>query len=689
MPLLHHLLYRLYHLYPSSSSSSSVSAVWELSSQISDTTSTTTCSDQEQCDVYLSSQDSKSSVTQSTSHRPWTSRSSQVPDARSVRQNPRRTSNGAVTRKGPPSLARQSERKVSFVDKLVDSSTQIVEAIWPLASVFHRQELGPKAVLPLRTFIQETLRRSRTSYSTLQVALYYLILIKPHVPHHDFTMEQPEDLPAIRALQCGRRMFLAALILASKYLQDRNYSARAWSKISGLATAEINQNERLFLSAVNWKLHITNTVFKRWTEVVLEHGPSQPPPSGSAASLQVFEDQCREWKNLVLALSPDLDNIEELIAVSPAQQRVLTSFSEIPTPVASPSPVSRVASALTIESTYATPTPEDVIATPTVMEPVPVTVHTPGRLAPALGLLPTPRLTPQSTGFYTPAVATTAALLGGKCSMSFAMAQAAQVSASHCLDRWPCTVSTSPRSYVSGRHPSLATSISAASSPESMVSDSSRSSRSSSISSASSLVSAPSVKLDVQARCRNAMLCSERYGVKPAIASVPEDLNEEDLITFPSESYTGTVGKDLGRMTLKTPMARADSDTDDVVDAARTLQGLHKYRGLEAQTRPTTRPTTRPALKRSRRFSSENVLQENVRALLATQGYGDNGNWQEKPESKPLADVNGRQTSVYTSHDGCRKRLCCSTEAMNYVIPAIHPAVGGAGGPGMWEGILN
>jgi hypothetical protein len=128
------------------------------------------------------------------------------------------------------------------VDNLVDSSTQIVEAIWPLSASACRSELGSKAVLPLRTFIQETLRRSRTSYSTLQVALYYLVLIKPHVPKHNFTMEQPVDRASDRALQCGRRMFLAALILASKYLQDRNYSARAWSKISGLNTQEINQN---------------------------------------------------------------------------------------------------------------------------------------------------------------------------------------------------------------------------------------------------------------------------------------------------------------------------------------------------------------------------------------------------------------------------------------------------------------
>src|SRR3954452_16258312 len=121
---------------------------------------------------------------------------------------------------------------ICYVSMLIpspeDSASQIVETIWPLSVVALRSDspLGCKGVLPLRTFIQETLRGSRTSYSTLQVALYYLILIKAHVPKHDFTMEQPEDIASLRALQCGRRMFLAALILASKYLQDRNYSAR-------------------------------------------------------------------------------------------------------------------------------------------------------------------------------------------------------------------------------------------------------------------------------------------------------------------------------------------------------------------------------------------------------------------------------------------------------------------------------
>ncbi|KAI0152951.1 hypothetical protein GGR57DRAFT_492427 [Xylariaceae sp. FL1272] len=639
----------------SSASSSSTSVCSVASSQTSDNTSISALSESAgSCDLY--SQRSGFNQAEFTS---WTTRPGKVEVPQQLRQNPRRTSNSATTRTGPPTLTRQSDRKLNFVDNLVDSSTQIVEAIWPLASVFHRQELGHKAAPPLRTFIQETLRRSRTSYSTLQVALYYLILIKPHVPDFDFTMEQPEDNPTIKALQCGRRMFLAALILASKYLQDKNYSARAWSRICGLPTHEINSNEMVFLSAINWKLHITDLVFKRWTEIILKHTPSQPPSSGSPCFL-VSEKQCQNWKNLILQLNAGLDNIEDLIPVSPSQRKHLVALPSTPISLAS---TPRVRSPLSAEANDATPTPRSM-GTPTVMEPVPATAHTPGRLAPALGLLPTPRLTPQSTGFCTPAVSAATAMLGGRCSMGFAMAQAAQVSASQNLDRWPSSISTSPRSHMLTRRPSLANSVSTASSPESMMSDTSRTSRSSSISSASSLVSAPFTKLDVQARCRNAKLYGERYSMKPAIASVPEDY-EENCITSSPESYTGTVGKDLYQMSLETPLGHRDCEVEDAANAARALQDLHNYR---------TSSTSRPNLKRSHRLSTDSSLQENVRVLLNQNNYS----------------YNGSQTPVQRSHDG-RKRICCAAEAASrsYSIPSIHPAVGGAGGPGMWEGILN
>ncbi|KAI1505002.1 hypothetical protein F5X99DRAFT_333252 [Biscogniauxia marginata] len=673
-----------------SSASSSSASVWsDAPSQSSDDTSisATSSDSSEQCDSYCYSQQRISSQTitistQAASRSSWSRPSQRVEVPQGLRQNPRRTSSGAATRTGcPPALQRQSDRKGNFVDNLVDSSTQIVEAIWPLSSVFHRQELGSKAVLPLRTFIQETLRRSRTSYSTLQVALYYLILIKPHVPKHDFTMEQPDDVHANRVLQCGRRMFLAALILASKYLQDRNYSARAWSKISGLATQEINQNEMAFLVAINWKLHITDEVFHRWTEIVLTNFPSQPPSPGSACS-QSIDQQSQDWKNLILKLNPGLGNIEELIAVSPSNIQALeplpaSPLSYVSSPQDRPSPFA-------FEVTDTTPTPKSY-GTPAVMEPSPATVYTPGRLAPALGLLPTPRLTPQSSGLSTPAVNAASGLLSCKGSMSFAMAQAANVSASQNMDRWPGSISTSPQSYISTRRSSLANSISTASSPESMISDSSRASRSSSISSASSLVSAPSTKLDVQARCRYAKLCSERYSLRPAIASVPEDY-EENCITSSPESYTGTVGKDLYQMSL----APKGCEMDDAADAARALQELHSY---HMRTNAQPRSNARLGSKRSRPSSIDNALQENVREMLSGQYYS----YAEK--EWPDATIRGRgavesdtcQTPIQTSTNGVRKRVCFSSSApaRSYAIPSMHPAVGGAGGPGMWQGILN
>ncbi|CAG8571583.1 1367_t:CDS:2 [Acaulospora morrowiae] len=174
-----------------------------------------------------------------------------------------------------PSLISEKSRKAAFVENLVDAAGLIIELIWANFSV------SPCAkIITLRVFLQETLRRSRTSYSTLQTALFYLIRIKAKIAslsqRHDYpltpTSENPPDLiqnndPAT----CGRRMFLAALIVASKYLQDRNYSNRAWSKISGLPVNEINANEICFLRLIDYNLFISEDIFKRWSSLLLKH----------------------------------------------------------------------------------------------------------------------------------------------------------------------------------------------------------------------------------------------------------------------------------------------------------------------------------------------------------------------------------------------------------------------------------
>lgn len=320
-------------------------------------------------DLSYSSIASQLAALSSTTHKFHTISSttppSSQPDSNSVpleqRRHPRR-SQACALQKPPPTLVRQEERKATFVDGLVDSAAQMVEVIWPLSIAHNKPHSG--GVLSLRRYIEETLRRSRTSYSTLQVALYYLVLIMPCVPKSDFTMQQSVDSSSVRALQCGRRMFLAALILASKYLQDRNYSAKAWSKMSGLKVAEINLNERAFLEAVNWKLHLPEPLFKRWTEVVLRYTPGQSPPSGglSDANLSSHENETLTWKDIIPKLTPNLE------LVVPPLAAVVIDRERSESPVA----------AYTTLPSYLEPQPEVRPATP-ILE---------------VSYLPTPRSTP-------------------------------------------------------------------------------------------------------------------------------------------------------------------------------------------------------------------------------------------------------------------------------------------------------
>ncbi|VUC33187.1 unnamed protein product [Clonostachys rosea] len=653
--------------------STSAVSVWsDASSQTSEDSSVSAnSSDSESCDSYCFSKQ----TTDSVRFQQQTQQTSACAVPLEQRQNPRRTSASFSSRNGaPPSLVRQSDRKVNFVDSLVDSSTQIVETIWPLSSVVCRSELRSKAVLPLRTFIQETLRRSRTSYSTLQVALYYLILIKPHVPTHDFTMEQPEDRHADRALQCGRRMFLAALILASKYLQDRNYSARAWSKISGLNTQEINQNEIAFLLAVNWKLHIADEVFQRWTDIVLKYTPPPSPPSPGGIS-QVVSQQTADWKYIILGLVPDLTNIEELLP----SRRVSSKLSDL-SPV-SPRSILNMASESHSQSTIdALPIPRS-ISIPTPMEPTPISVYTSGRSAPGLGLFTTTRLSQQTSGIRTPAASSTFPL-PGKCSaMGFAIGHVNTVSASQYLERHPAPLSSSPQSYCPARRSSLANSISTASSPDSMVSDTSRTSRSSSISSASSLASATAnSKLSSASRFRGGKLCKEKTGLRLTVPSVPESYDEECFASSP-DFYTGPVGK-LGDWSAETPMAGRDSQLrsmaqDAASDAARTLQELHSHRAYS---------TTPTGSKRSRLSSIDDSLHESVRDLLNGR-YDSDPAWSDRlvrPRSDPFLQV-----SSYSELSRSAKRVCCSAEAASgYEASSIHSGLG-IRRPGLWHGILN
>lgn len=460
----------------------------------------------------------------------------------------------------------------------------MIETIWPLSVLSGTRDStldGPdQTLIGLRTFVQEVLRRSKTSYSTLQVALYYLILIKAYVPTHDFTMEQLMDSPSCRAMQCGRRMFLTALILASKYLQDRNYSARAWSKISGLRTSEINANEMAFLAAINWKLHIPEPLFNRWTDIVLKYSPSSSNPPSSPSAL------ARSWKSIIPRITPDLDEVEFGLASVTKDPRHLYGEENIG-PTALPTPPPEYWSPKFFESKEQTPTKryENCKA----FETTPYGIASNRPVLPPLqcpGLLPTPVVTPQTGPLCTPAVSA-CGFVGLKSSMSAAMSQVQNnIMARSTLDNlnsWKPSYHAS--SLVSSRRLSIAPPSSTFSSPESMVSDVSyRRSRSSSISSvASSTCALPQLRLAVQAtrRCAQMKLSSLREGDPSIVSSSPHDDLTWDVFQASPDDVTNTEGDYFLKMHHNLPKISAiNSNPTNIVSKPVTYEAvpaLHEH----------------------------------------------------------------------------------------------------------------
>ena len=92
---------------------------------------------------------------------------------------------------------------------------------------------------------------------------------EPKKSHEEFSPSTSASLPS--PLLCPRRTFLASVILASKFSQDKCYSNRAWAKLSGLPPREIGRCERALGQALGWRLWVGKTLLS-------SHTPCSTPP---------------------------------------------------------------------------------------------------------------------------------------------------------------------------------------------------------------------------------------------------------------------------------------------------------------------------------------------------------------------------------------------------------------------------
>ncbi|ORZ15860.1 cyclin-domain-containing protein [Absidia repens] len=160
------------------------------------------------------------------------------------------------TSKPTKPIPSSQDQQRSYVNALVDVTVQAIASIWPSSNA-----PSQRPIANLNTFLHHILKHSRTTHSTLQLAIFYLFRIRPKV------QERHNDV----YISCGRRMFLAALICAHKFLQDKTYKNSAWSKVSGLDVSEINHAEKVMLQLLDYHLFVKKETYDQWVTMLQTH----------------------------------------------------------------------------------------------------------------------------------------------------------------------------------------------------------------------------------------------------------------------------------------------------------------------------------------------------------------------------------------------------------------------------------
>lgn len=83
--------------------------------------------------------------------------------------------------------------------------------------------------------------------------------------------------------QTGHRLFLAAVLCASKFHDDEPYSMTHYADVGGVTIRELKALETAFLRAIDWRLHISVSDFAAAERALCAAAASVPSRHGAAA----------------------------------------------------------------------------------------------------------------------------------------------------------------------------------------------------------------------------------------------------------------------------------------------------------------------------------------------------------------------------------------------------------------------
>lgn len=145
--------------------------------------------------------------------------------------------------------------------------------------------------IPLPSYLLNIINRTRINTCTLVAAFFYLDRLKQIHP-------RCKGSPG-----SGHRLFLAAIVLAAKYLYDDTFDNTAWATVSsGLFELEqVNHMEREMLSFLDFKLFIKAHEWYHFIEKLCNEMAPPPPPD-------LYQGQQQRQQTLSFSPSMTLPN---------------------------------------------------------------------------------------------------------------------------------------------------------------------------------------------------------------------------------------------------------------------------------------------------------------------------------------------------------------------------------------------
>jgi len=123
------------------------------------------------------------------------------------------------------------------------------------------------------------LSRSRSSFSALVLSLKYMHQTAATL----VTPPSMAMMPSADPLSVYR-IYVAALVTATKYLEDNTFTNKAWAEITAIPLPQLNLLEMNFLFRLDFNIHVPEQQYSKWLASLLEFTTKGKATTSSAAA---------------------------------------------------------------------------------------------------------------------------------------------------------------------------------------------------------------------------------------------------------------------------------------------------------------------------------------------------------------------------------------------------------------------